>query len=142
MQNTNAEHDEEIGENLNYNKMKRGNVQMKDQTENINAGASEELSKTATKETKEENKKEEGKSIMKSIKERWNNLPKGVKTGAKIVAGVVVVAAVAYVGNEGYKRYINKDDSCIEIDEVIVVDDIDEAIVADNDDDFVVIVSE
>ena len=39
------------------------------------------------------------------VKEAWVGLPKGVKTGLKVVAGVAVVAAVGFAANEGYKRY-------------------------------------
>ena len=42
---------------------------------------------------------------MKSIKETWNNLPKGVKTGIKIAGGIVGVAAVAFASREVYKKY-------------------------------------
>lgn len=39
------------------------------------------------------------------IKEAWVGLPKGVKTGIKVVGGIAVVAAVGFAANEGYKRY-------------------------------------
>ena len=39
------------------------------------------------------------------VKEAWVGLPKGVKTGIKVVGGIAVVAAVGFAAHEGYKRY-------------------------------------
>ncbi len=89
----------------------------------------------------EEDDNKKGKSMMKNVKEKWNNLPKSVKTGVKIVAAVAVVAAVAYAGNEGYKKYIKKDENLLNGSEVVVVDETADVVVVDEtiDDDVVVI---
>lgn len=76
-----------------------------------------------------------------NIKEKWNNLPKPVRTAAKIVAAVAVVAAVAYAGNEGCKRYIKKDENLLNESEVVVADTADIMVLDEEtiDDDIVVI---
>ena len=96
-----------------------------------------------SKSEEDDNKKEEGKSMMRNyVKETWNKIPKGVK----IVAGVAAVAAVAYVCNEGYKRYTKNDDVVVindndDNDDVVVSDETADVVVNDNDDKFVIIIT-
>lgn len=90
----------------------------------------------------EEDDNKKGKSMMKNVKEKWNNLPKSVKTGVKIVAAVAVVAAVAYAGNEGYKKYIKKDENLLNGSEVVVVDETADVVVVDETIDDVVVIND
>ena len=79
--------------------------------------------------------------MMNNIKEKWNNLPKPVRTAAKIATAIAAVAAVAYAGNEGYKRYVKKDENLLNESEVVVADTADIVVVDEEtiDDDIVLI---
>lgn len=69
-----------------------------------------------SEENKKENKNNEERFIMTNyIKEKWNNLPKGVKTGIKIGAGLAGTAAVVLIGNEVYSRYRGNEPEVIEM---------------------------
>ena len=81
-----------------------------------------------------------------NIKEKWNNLPKPVRTAAKIVAAVAVVAAVGYVAGEGYKKYIKKDENLLNesevVDDVVIDETIDDVVVIDETIDDVVVIND
>lgn len=79
------------------------------------------------------NKKEKRKtSMINAIREKWNGLPGGVKTGVKIVGGVVTVAAVGYAGKVAYDKYRAKDSETVAPTDKITIEESNDLIIIDN----------